>query len=120
MGEPFFIGERHTEDWLALETRRLFLPDGSERPFTMFRLTWRSYDRIIANGLYTGPEIVGLSIAGCNETGRRFEDDFPSLVAYIHGRIRERDNERIEYLRHRLRKAQTSFRTSFRSAATGD
>lgn len=105
------------ENWLALETRCLFWPDGAERPFTTFKLTWRSYDSIIANGLYTGPELVGLSIAGCNETGRRFEDDFPSLVAYIHGRIRESDEDRIADLNQRLNGARAAFRSAFREAA---
>ena len=65
----FFITEKETEEFLELETRNIPMPDGTMRPFTDLRLTWRSYDFLIVCGKYTAKELVDLAIRNGEEMG---------------------------------------------------
>ena len=103
MREPLFITEKQTEDLLALETRDIVMPDGSRRPFTGFRLMWNSFDQIVDDGLFAGPELAGLAVLATNETSQPFDRTFPNTVGYVAGQLRQLNGKLIEEFRRLLR-----------------
>jgi hypothetical protein len=93
MGEPFFITEKETEEFLALETRELPWPDGSIRPFTEMRLFWSSFDWLVEQKQYTPKRLVELAIMSSEETGRAFADTFRDSIAYMHKEFEKTQRE---------------------------
>lgn len=85
----FFITEKQTEDWLTFETRQIPMPDGTTRPFTHFKLMWRSYDYLIVCGKFTGKQLVEQTIQTAKEMNYTFEEAFPNVLSYLHRRLRK-------------------------------
>lgn len=85
----FFITEKQTEDYLEQETRAILMPDGTRRPFTGFKLMWRSFDYLTLAGNYTGKELTALALQNAQEMGYSFEQSFPSVLAYLHQHVRK-------------------------------
>jgi len=84
MATSFFTSREEAQAWFTLETRALPMPDGTTKPHTDCRLTWRSYDFIIKRGLFTAAQLVNLTSMTARERGEAFESNFPSVLAYIH------------------------------------
>jgi len=85
----FFISEKDTEAYLALETRKLPMPDGTMQPLTGFKLMWRSVDYLILTAGYSRKQLVQLALINTKETGHSFEESFNNVIAYIHREIRK-------------------------------
>lgn len=86
----FFITEKETEAWLEEETRTLTLPDGTVKPFTGFKLLWRSFDYILETSTFTEKRLIELAQLSSRETGRSFGQSFHDLLAYTHRLLRKR------------------------------
>ena len=86
-----FLTEKETEEWLTLETRCIPLPDGTTRPFTGFKLMWRSWDYLIltGKGRYTPQRLVELATINSQEMGYSFDDSLPTVLAYLHRGLRK-------------------------------
>jgi|GEM_PF-2706552 len=84
MSTWFYTSREEALAWFALETRELPMPDGTTRHHTDCRMTWRSYDFIIGQGLFTGHQLVGLVVMTAEEQGGAFESAFANVLAYVH------------------------------------
>lgn len=93
METAFFTDRNEAAKWAALETRNVPMPDGSVRTLTDWKLTWRSYDIIIADGLFSASEIAGLALLTASERSESFESSFSDVVSYIHGEIARADEK---------------------------
>ena len=65
------------------------MPDGSSRPVRDFKLRWEHFDFLIQTTTYSETVLAQLATHSAMETGRTFEQCFPSIVAYIYKLVRE-------------------------------
>jgi len=78
-----FLTEKQIEDYLKIESRILFMPEGGHEIVRANRLCWDIYDTIIELRDRTVEEIIDYTRQHMKMANLSFEEAFISIINYI-------------------------------------